>query len=260
MTRLTSQSVDLEHLLLLHAVGELPPREAADFERQLDRDPALRRQSDALRGLTAACDDALARADAVRPTPPAAARRAADRAARAVAAWQEVPAVAGRIAPEPLAQGRAWRLARWPLSAAAALVVGLIVWTFASDPSSIGPQTAAVRPDSRLRGSDGDPADWPGPERARPYRFPRDLSRDDGADGVDSPTDRRDADPPTGPAVAATDEAERAVALFENPAAPRDSTADLLVAGLSLGDGYRGRLAALQSVSRDAWADDDGGW
>ena len=260
MTRALHQPVDAESRLLLYAVSELPPRDAAELEDQLRRDPDLRRRLEATRDAAKFAADVLERADAGRP--PSGVSRAAARAARAVAAWQDAPAVAGQIGPEPagpLAQGRVWKIARWPLSAAAALVVGLIVWTFASDPSTVGPANVAFNlPYDRPNNYAFDPAN---PGRRPERRWGERLSRQ--RDVETSP--RPDAPQPAQAGDLAS-AAERAAMLFEDPAGrwgePANAgnsagTGDALMAGLTLGDEYGARLAALRRVADDDWAGED---
>ena len=129
MTPPPDPSLDADARLLLQALGELPA-EATDDGRRT-----------ALRRAVAAGDAALAALDAATPLSATTVDRAARRAARAVELWQDRPAVAGVIGPvaaeSPWGQGRVWRVARWPLGAAAALVLGLVVWTLTSDPSGM---------------------------------------------------------------------------------------------------------------------------
>ena len=253
MTRFLTQAVEPDHKLLLHALGELPAGDTAEMEQFLADDPAARRRLDTLHAQFDSAVGAVAAVDAARPLSGATVSRAAARAAGAVAAWQDRPAVIGQIGPEPMTQGRVWKVARWPLSAAAALVVGLIVWTFASDPSAVGPETAQNNRSGRSWRDQRGP--WWMQDAPPSDRLPQVL-RADGGDNGNSNSNSA-ADIPSRPD--GVSDADRAAGLFESPAAPRGPAAgDDLMAGLSVGDGYRGRLAALHRVSTDAWAADDG--
>jgi hypothetical protein len=112
------ESDALAHLLA--AAGERPA--AAD-------DPRVAALRDDLAAVEAAMQDESSRVDA------ATVKRAEATAVEAVRAFAERPVVAGRIRParESDAASPVWRYAKWPLGAAAALVLGLSLLTVLQD-------------------------------------------------------------------------------------------------------------------------------
>ena len=138
MDRLPDEISLLEQRALQCAVGELPPDDAAAFEQEaahtLEARAALEEARDLLRETAAGLAE-LQKAEVVSEQ---AMRRARNRAGKAIFAWVEVEReaqVLRAIRRHPLAEGMVWRYTRWPLAAAALLVVGLVIWTFSTEPA-----------------------------------------------------------------------------------------------------------------------------
>lgn len=140
MDRLLDEIPELEGRLLLYAAGELSAEEVAALERELSTDPAARAALEQVRALLAETSNGLGALEAASGIAPRSLRRASDRAVRAVFEWTQVERVSRTLRNErhALAEGVVWRFARWPLAAAALLVVGLMVWTFNSQPTQLG--------------------------------------------------------------------------------------------------------------------------
>lgn len=142
MDRLTEDMIEREHRLLLHVAGELSPSEVAELERELQGDPAAQTAMERVGELLTETRAGLAALDASEPMARAV-NRASDRAVKCVFAWtegQKEARVLRSTRRHPLAEGMVWRYARWPLAAAALLVVGLMVWTFSAEvPQNQGP-------------------------------------------------------------------------------------------------------------------------
>lgn len=202
MDRLLDDIPELEGRLLLYAAGELTADEAAALERDLSADPAAREALEQLRALLTETNAGLGALEAASGIAPRSLRRASDRAVRAVFEWTQVDRASrtlGRGEMHPLAEGVVWRYARWPLAAAAMLVVGLMVWTFNSQPTQLGGGSqVAVAPTPALGA--------------------------DGPNGTDVTAAQTDNSPRTSDA-----RFEQVAALFENPG----GGADLLAGGLS---------------------------
>lgn len=134
MRSLLQQLENNEAILLLYTAGELPPEDRAEVEQMLARDPALRAALEDLRALEQGTAALCAAADAVAPRPrvDAAVRRLAPVLARYAADAAAPPAPAPR---------RRLHVGWWayPVAAAAAIVIGLILWAIFAPAPSFGP-------------------------------------------------------------------------------------------------------------------------
>jgi anti-sigma factor RsiW len=227
MERLLDDIPELEHRLLLYAAGELGADDAEQVERELSENPDARAALSGLRALMGETQTGLAAVEAKDEVSPRAVRRASDRAVRAVFGWVEGEKESRLLRSRDrgaLAEGAVWRYARWPLAAAAVLVVGLMIWTFGSDPTAQREGLAQNEPVT--------PA--PAPE-----------------DGEST------ASTPQGGVLPVIQTAlvqlDQVAAMFDNPAArfERDEGADGLA--MELGSGLSDELAALRLLDEPDW-------
>ena len=228
---------------MLLAAGELPAAEAARLRARIEQDASLRDQWEGLVELEAGVDGLFAEADAAEPLPQGTASRARAAAEVAVRQWvAESQAPAARIEPGPV-ETAVWRYARWPLAAAASVVIGLIIWTFASEPTG----TPRVATDYRdgLEGGRMRPAqsiaidETPGGSEFMPME--RHFGQDRATESV---------------AVITEDtEADLVAALFDNPAGRWEVDGDEAVSSLDLVIELDAELAALQAITY-GWEED----
>lgn len=138
MDRLLDEIPELEHRLLLYAAGELSAENAETMEWELAENPAARQALAEIHDLLGQTQSGLLAWEAEDSVSPRVSRRVTDRAVRAVFEWTEAETQARLLRPArrgALSEGVVWRYARWPLSAAAVLVLGLMIWTFGTEPS-----------------------------------------------------------------------------------------------------------------------------
>jgi hypothetical protein len=128
MSNLLGQLENNEAVLLMYLAGELPEEDRAEVEQMLAADPALRASLAELAALQADVDGALGW---LHPVPADLPRReaAVRRVGRAIQAAQAKPPERHDPVDEPA--GRRFRPAWWayPVAAAAALIVGLVLLT-----------------------------------------------------------------------------------------------------------------------------------
>jgi hypothetical protein len=218
MDRLLDEIPELEHRLLLYAAGELPAESAEAVEREIAENPAAREALAEVNELLGLAQSRLAAWDAEDGVAPRASRRAADRAVRAVFDWTEAENHARLLRPArrgALAEGVVWRYARWPLSAAAILVLGLMIWTFGTEPSRT-PGIANSGPRS--------------PETAG------------GTPVV-----------PVGTLTTTAFQLDQAAAMFDGPAGRWDRDGDSDLTQLELGSALSDELAALRLLYEPDW-------
>lgn len=250
MNRVDEQFDDLDARLMLLAAGELPAGEAQVLRAQVERDTALSARYEAMASGLEELGEMVDQADRSQPTSPVRERAAARAAGRAVRAWASRDAAAQTrvITPSPI-ETAVWRYARWPLAAAAAMVVGLILFTTFADPDRGTLQ--AERP------SGNSPDQVPVEEDYSPRRYLGDRrgqgrgSHPVEARGLGTPpqfVDRGDDDEDL-----ADDSGERLARLFEGPAAGWEDEGDF--EGLALGFDLSDELAALRALG-DAWSDE----
>ncbi len=219
MDRFYEELPELESRLLLYAEGELSPEEASAVEAELSRNPAAGAALESVRAMLAETHVGLSALDRAAPLSARVRRRAGDRAVSAVFQWVETEAHARTLrksAHGSLRDGAAWRYARWPLAAAAALVVGLMLWTFGSEPTRLGPDVAFNE-----------------------FQF------EDPADPPEGPV-----------AVAQTGDTrveQLAAALFDNPAGRWDEDGDTDLSQLELGTAMLQELAAIRLLDEPDW-------
>ena len=224
--------MDFEHRLLLHAAGELPPRDAAELEATLKTDATARGRLEDARLLLAASASHLSDLDAANPPRAGAVARAARGAGEAVGRALDArdarrAASSQTAAPRlPAQYGRVWHYARWPLAAAAAMVVGLISWTLLSEPTAMAPIAST--------GPTGPTGGGSEPILMRPDLpvWPRQTSRIGGGEGL--------------------------ATLFD-PVAPdlfdADADANLSPAPLGFEADYDAQLLALRELADEPWAE-----
>lgn len=137
MDQLPDEVSQLEQRALLYAAGELPPDEAVEFERAVSGSGQAAAALEGARRLLAETASGLERLQEAEAVSARSMRRARDRAVRAVLSWVTLEREARSLRSahrHPLSEGVVWRFARWPLAAAALLVVGLVIWTFSTNP------------------------------------------------------------------------------------------------------------------------------
>ena len=162
MSSLLQQLQNNEAVLLMYLAGELPPEDRREVEQLLAGDISLRRELESLRRLQADLDDALAIADAAEPV------TGQWSAARQVAAAVG-PAHARRLAATPPAPQHRLHFTWWayPASAAAAVLVAMLVWwsslhnTFEQPRIAYFPDAGDTAPGPATSGPTGAPADGP---------------------------------------------------------------------------------------------------
>ena len=223
MDRLLDEIPELENRLLLYAAGELSAENAVAIERELAENPSARQALAELQDLLSHAQTGLRSWDMENGIAPRVARRATDRAVRAVFDWSEAESQARLLRPArrgALAEGVVWRYARWPLSAAAILVLGLMVWTFGTEPT----RTPGV---AVTNGGNGQET------------------------GTGSGT------PTNGVAglTATTFQLEQVAAMFDGPAGrwDRDDDSDTGLTQLELGSALSDELAALRLLYEPDW-------
>ncbi len=143
---------ELEGRLLLYVAGELSAEQAEMVQRELAESPAAREALEGIRGLLEETAAGLATLEAAERVSIRSVRRASDRAVRAVFGWvvgESQARVLRASDRSSLSDGVVWRYARWPLAAAAVLVVGLMVWTFGTEPTG-----DSIADTDALRGSE----------------------------------------------------------------------------------------------------------
>lgn len=240
MNPVVGQFEPLDAQLMLLAADELPVAEAQALRERIQADPALAARFAALAEEFAGLETLLAAADRARPVSRTSERVAQNEACRAVRAWLErdVPAASRVVAPSPI-ETAVWRYARWPLAAAAAVVVGLILLPSILDSSD----QRGSRADGRFGGtySEGRGSGFEG--------FPKLRGRERGPiEGWGSP--------PGGnmPDGSEADSEEWLTSLFENPTVPWETDGDEL-SGFDFQSDLRDELATVQALG-DAWSDD----
>jgi hypothetical protein len=221
MERLLDEIPELEHRLLLYAAGELSAEQAEAVERDLADNPSAREALANIQDLLGHTQAGLMTLDAADEVAPRVVRRARDRAVRAIFDWTEVASQARTLRPtgrSALAEGVVWRYARWPLGVAAALVLGLMVWTFGSDPDRMGGNNVAVNPGTTESDGSGAPTTTGGT-----------------------------AQPQTGTRL------EQVAAMFDNPAGRWDRDGDSEMTSLEFGNTLSDELAALRLLYEPDW-------
>ena len=127
MRSVLSQLENDQAILLMYLADELPPVDRAAVDKRLAAEPLLREELEILRLTHEGIEQSLAQLDQAKPIPPASAATqrmlsrmfkqwAADRAMREVAETSRQRGLFARFAPA------------YPFVAAAALLVGFIVW------------------------------------------------------------------------------------------------------------------------------------
>lgn len=229
----------LDAQLMLLAAGELPEAEAQGLRDRLQADPELAARFDALSQEMSGLQARLASADRAVPFSQAAQRAAEREATRAVHAWldRNTEVQPRKIAPSAL-ETAVWHYARWPLAAAAAIVVGLILLPLLLDTTD----------DRGLRAN-------------RPPQEPRSDTIREGQPRAIVPFDDRFAGRSGGEMGrwetwlpgddGARDSGEQLASLFDHPGQWDLDGERNLDLGLDLSD----ELATLQALG-DAWSDD----
>jgi hypothetical protein len=224
MDRLLDEIPELENRLLLYAAGELSAEQAEAVERDLADNPSAREALAQIRDLLGHTQVALSAWEAADKLGPRVVRRARDRAVRAVFEWTEVEAQSRMLRPagrSALAEGVVWRYARWPLGVAAALVLGLMVWTFGSDPDRMGGNDVAVNPGTT-------------------------AGTESGSSGTTTTTGGT-AQSQSGTRL------EQVAAMFDNPAGRWDRDGDSEMTSLEFGNTLSDELAALRLLYEPDW-------
>lgn len=249
MNPVEGQFQPLDAQLMLLAADELPAGEAQALRERILADLALAARFDALTEEMGGVEALLASADRARPVSWSGHRVAQQEANRAVEAWlvQDVAAKTRVVAPSAI-EAAVWRYARWPLAAAAAVVVGLILLPSILD---LGDQRGlrADRPSEEAQGGGLILG-----EATRGLSIdtllgvdPREMHPRE----VGVPLIERDMPSEAGPA----DTGERLALLFDNPAGQWDVDGDGNFLGLDLQSDLRDELATLRALG-DAWSDD----
>jgi anti-sigma factor RsiW len=151
-----TEQLDQDALLMLYVADELSAEQRAELEGRLAGDPELAAELARLRDARDVCFAALARADG-RGRLPMSEGVAVRRVGRAMRQWQ-VERELARNAAAPAAPRR--KLAWWvyPSAAAAAIIVGFLVWSVRQ------PVGASMPPDPRFAdyqvAQDRELADW----------------------------------------------------------------------------------------------------
>ena len=120
-----SEQLDRDALLMLYAVDELSPAQAAELEAKLSADPSLAQQLQQVRDLLSQADETVRAIDEVQrlPVSDAVAVRSA---ARAMQQWS-VDRLRNRVEPEKKVTGIPWWI--YPSAAAAVLIIGFLIWS-----------------------------------------------------------------------------------------------------------------------------------
>ena len=221
MDRLLDEIPELENRLLLYAAGELTADSAEAVEQVLSENPSARAALEEIRGLLGQTQSSLRTWDAEDPPAARMLRRTSDRAVRAVFDWTEAETQARLLKPVrrgALAEGVVWRYARWPLAAAAVLVVGLMVWTFGTEPTRTG---------------GGEMAANPRPDAVQ--------------NSTESPA------PDGGSLTPVSFQLDQVAAMFDGPAGRWDREGDSELPPLELGSSLSDELAALRLLYEPDW-------
>jgi hypothetical protein len=138
MDRLPDEISQLQQRALLHAAGELSAEEVLAFEAEVAAGGDARVALEEARRLLVDTETRLGGLRQAEMVSERSMRRARDRATRSIFSWVDVERsdrVLRATRHSSLADGVVWRYARWPLAAAALLVVGLVLWTFSTEPA-----------------------------------------------------------------------------------------------------------------------------
>src|SRR5262245_52826002 len=128
-------TLDLESVLLMYLVDELPADDRAELESMLAGDGGLRAQLERLRGSLAAADEAIARADRDTDKRSRSLQAAQRDATKLINQWN-VRKILEAPPPRRTSGFRKWVL--YPAGAVAAmLMVGLILWGIFGDAPNV---------------------------------------------------------------------------------------------------------------------------